>query len=452
MKHRIIYTLLTVIVLLIAVIAACNIIVNANARGRTYDIADSVPPRNTALLLGTNPKSRYSKGPNLFYWARIHSTIDLYRKGKFRKLIISGAKSPGYDEPTTMKSDLVRMGLPADIMTLDDDGHRTLLSMKNVRDHFHADSMIIISQKWHNERSVFLADRMGMHVVGYNAGDINNPIAQITHVRELLARVKLFMDIYVTHRKDFSQTVKPTKFLLQPLQQRFALPEGYTRVRIDKGSFADFLRHLPLKASGADLHLYNGTVKEEKYDGGVVDVDFGHRYAEQCADALIYLRAVWLWKTRQYHKIHFNFDNGFCADYIRWAKGERIHINQRNWHCSWSKDAREDYSYTTFRRYLDLVFVYAGTASLEKELVPVEIKDLHAGDVLINGGHPGHAVIIVDEAANHHGHRIYLIAQGYTPAQEIEIFNNWFTIDPHSDSFETPGWTFIRPYSKRFSE
>ncbi|EGW47481.1 hypothetical protein HMPREF0666_01358 [Prevotella sp. C561] len=233
-------------------------------------------------------------------------------------------------------------------------------------------------------------------------------------------------------------------------QQRLAPPPGYEKVKLSEGTFGYFLRHLPLKPVGSDLHYYNGSIKQKNYAGAVVDIDFGHGEVEQCADAVIFLRALWLWTTKQYDKIHFNFTNGFRADYIRWAKGERIHIDKRTWRCSYSKDTGPDYSYKTFRKYLNLVFTYAGTASLEKELANVTGKELQVGDVIINGGHPGHTVIVVDKAVNKKGEAVYLLAQGYTPAQEIEIFNQWFCIDPQVKYLETPNWYFRGNYAKHF--
>lgn len=97
-----------------------------------------------------------------------------------------------------------------------------------------------------------------------------------------------------------------------------------------------------------------------------------------------------------------------------------------------------------------MVFQYAGTASLERELKPVKVSDLSIGDVLINGGHPGHTVIIVDEAVNDRGEKVFLPAQGYTPAQEIEIFDQWFHIAPSANGLDTPGRYFRGNYTKRF--
>lgn len=233
-------------------------------------------------------------------------------------------------------------------------------------------------------------------------------------------------------------------------KQRLAPPPGYKKVKLTEGTFGSFLRNLPLKPVGSDLHYYNGSIKRRNYIGAVVDIDFGHGEVEQCADAVIYLRALWLWQTKQYDKIHFNFTNGFRADYARWAKGERIHIDKKTWRCWYSKDTAADYSYKTFRKYLNLVFTYAGTASLEKELTTITGKELQVGDVIINGGHPGHTVIVVDKAVNKKGEVVYLLAQGYTPAQEIEIFNQWFSINPQIKYLDTPGWYFRGNYAKRF--
>lgn len=241
-----------------------------------------------------------------------------------------------------------------------------------------------------------------------------------------------------THRQE---TGKPAAAAVQAnnITSRFPTPAGYTRVKVAKGSYAEFLRNLPLKPANADLHYYNGSVKEHRYRGAVVDMDFGNKKNEQCADAAIFLRASYLWKPRQYAKIHFHFTNGFDARYSKWAEGYRV----KNYN-SWVKSAKRDYSYATFRKYLDLVFQYAGTASLSKELMPVGIcwaKDIQAGDIIIKGGFPGHAETVVDVAENAAGKRIVLLAQSFMPAQEIEIFPEWIQSE-NEHYLVTPTWTF----------
>ncbi len=203
-RRQILYSSIAILVILACVVALCNISVDRNAEGRTFSNINDVPTMQTALLLGTNPKTRDGKRPSSFYMARINATAELYKHGKFRQLIISGDKREGYDEPQTMRHDLIERGVPDSIIMMDGQGYRTLLSLRNSKQYFGVHDMIIISQKWHNERSIFLADKMNIKAVGYNADDVRHPRAIWTHIRELLARVKLFIDLYVTHREDFS--------------------------------------------------------------------------------------------------------------------------------------------------------------------------------------------------------------------------------------------------------
>lgn len=203
-RRQILYFSIAILVILAIIVALCNISVDRNAEGRTFSNINDVPTMQTALLLGTNPKTRDGKRPSSFYLARINATAELYKHGKFRQLIISGDKREGYDEPQTMRHDLIERGVPDSIIMMDGQGYRTLLSLRNSKQYFGVHDMIIISQKWHNERSIFLADKMNIKAVCYNADDVRHPRAIWTHIRELLARVKLFIDLYVTHREDFS--------------------------------------------------------------------------------------------------------------------------------------------------------------------------------------------------------------------------------------------------------
>lgn len=202
-RRQILYFSIAILVILAIIVALCNISVDRNAEGRTFSDINDVPTMQTALLLGTNPKTRDGKRPSSFYLARINATAELYKHGKFRQLIISGDRREGYDEPQTMRHDLIERGVPDSIIMMDGQGYRTLMSLRNSKQYFGVHDMIIISQKWHNERSIFLADKMNIKAVGYNADDVRHPRAIWTHIRELLARVKLFIDLYVTHREDF---------------------------------------------------------------------------------------------------------------------------------------------------------------------------------------------------------------------------------------------------------
>jgi hypothetical protein len=240
-----------------------------------------------------------------------------------------------------------------------------------------------------------------------------------------------------------AKTEQEKRPMANNLAARIPAPQEYKRVDVAEGSFAHFLRNLPLKPAGSNLHYHTGQVKERKYAGAVVDMDFGKNSNEQCADAIIFLRASYLWKTRQYAKISFCFTNGFKAEYAKWAQGYRIRNNN-----AWVKTQKADYSYQSFRKYLHLVFQYAGTASLSQELKPIGrcwATDIQAGDVIIKGGFPGHAEMVVDVAENDKGERIVLLAQSFMPAQEIEVFPQWFSPSSNGTRLVTPAWTFYSP-------
>jgi len=240
------------------------------------------------------------------------------------------------------------------------------------------------------------------------------------------------------------------------LYQRFVPPPGYERVAADSGSFAFYLRHLPLKPPGAKVLLHDGREKPNPgiYEA-VVDLPIGQKDLHQCADAVIRLRAEYLWRQGQFDKIHFNLTNGFRVDYERWRKGGRVKVvvNQT----SWEQKAAASNTYDTFWKYLEFVFTYAGTLSLSQELEPVEVSEIQGGDVFIQGGSPGHAVIVVDLATDETGKKVFLLAQSYMPAQEIQILKNpkngklspWYPAD-FGEVLETPEWNFKKGDLKRF--
>jgi hypothetical protein len=257
----------------------------------------------------------------------------------------------------------------------------------------------------------------------------------------------------------FSETnnTNRSNLLENTIQQRFQLPQGFVREEESKTSFGFFLRNLPLKPLGSNVLYFDGTIKSNRnvYEG-VVDLPIGKQDLHQCADAVMRLRADYFYSQKQYDKIHFNFTNGFRADFSKWAAGYRIAINGNK--TNWVKTAKPSESYETYWKYLETVFMYAGTASLEKELKPINVLDIKIGDVFIKGGFPGHAVIVVDMAVNpKNNQKIMLLAQSYMPAQEIQILKNpnnsslspWYAVD-FGTSLKTPEWTFSLSQLKRF--
>ncbi len=237
---------------------------------------------------------------------------------------------------------------------------------------------------------------------------------------------------------------------------RFRTLSGYRRTIAETGSFGSFLRNLPLKPHGTNVLLYDGSVKPgEGIHCAVVNLDIGDKNLQQCADAIIRLRAEYLFEKNQFPKIYFHFTNGERADYVKYAEGFRVIDIEHN--MRWVKTAQQDYSHETFLDYLELVFTYAGSYSLSRELIPVKnTEDMEIGDVFIQGGFPGHAVIVVDMILNEkNGEKQFLLAQSYMPAQEIHILVNpkgnspWYPL-ASSGKLVTPEWTFDYDDLKRF--
>jgi hypothetical protein len=235
-----------------------------------------------------------------------------------------------------------------------------------------------------------------------------------------------------------------------------APPKGFERLITEKGSFAQWLQHLPLKTDNT-VYLYNGEKKiNQTAQVAVVDIDIGNRDLQQCADAVMRLRAEYLFATERYSAIHFNFTNGDKADFQKWSAGYRVKIVKGK--SVWAQSSSVDSTYLNFKKYLNVVFTYAGTASLTKELAAVQnLNQIEIGDVFIQGGFPGHAVLVLDMAQNAAGEKRFLLGQSYMPAQSFHVLQNlnrpelgaWFELTDGLPLI-TPEWTFRTTDLKRF--
>lgn len=241
------------------------------------------------------------------------------------------------------------------------------------------------------------------------------------------------------------------------ISTRFPAPEGCERAILDSTSFAYFLRHFPLKKQGTPVRYFDGSPKQPSYHAAVLDIDTGKKDLQQCADAIMRLRAEWLYSQKRYDEIGFHFVNGFDARYAKWRTGNRIYIQGNK--ATWIKKQKPSTDYASFRQYMDIVFMYASTLSLSEELLSKPIQDVKIGDVLIQGGAPGHAVIVVDMVQDSSTSQKYvLLAQSYMPAQDIHILNNpsatqkspWYPIEKDMDVFNTPEWSFSPTDLKAF--
>ncbi len=212
------------------------------------------------------------------------------------------------------------------------------------------------------------------------------------------------------------------------LATRIAPPPGFQRIPAAPSSWAAWLRGLPLKPAGTPVLLYTGAPKwRQDVHVAVIDIDVGSRDLQQCADAIMRLRGEWLFSAGRIGDIGFNYD------------GKRHAFASRR---------KTDYA--SFRKYMTLVFAYAGTYSLEHELRPMPRKDIAIGDVFIRGGFPGHAVLVADMAENKKtGEKRFLLIQSYMPAQDMHVLKNpaapdgspWYPA-AFMGPLVTPEWTF----------
>jgi len=257
----------------------------------------------------------------------------------------------------------------------------------------------------------------------------------------------------------FTSKVPMTELLnkeAKTIKNRFNPPRDYKRVMVTLKSFAYYLQNFKLEPHEAKVHLYNGELKyRQDVHTAILDIDVGKRDLQQCADATMRLRAEYLFQQKQYDKISFNFTNGFKASYSKWRKGYRINVNGNK--VTWYKSTQNATSYQSFRKYLVMVFSYAGTLSLAKELPDRKLEELQIGDIFIQGGSPGHAIIVVDMAENKLCEKMFLLAQSYMPAQEIHILKNptntsispWYSTR-NLEKLITPEWTFTKDDIKYF--
>jgi hypothetical protein len=247
---------------------------------------------------------------------------------------------------------------------------------------------------------------------------------------------------------DFSETIAA----------RIPAPVGYERMPVESESFGAWLRYLPTKPGFTPVYLYNGEKKPNQAAHYLVlDIDVGEKDLQQCADAVIRFRAEYLYAVGRYNDLAFRFTSGHLASFRTWIDGYRAVVDMDD--VGWIKFAEPDSSYANLRRYLERIFMYAGSFSLAKELRHVPNPDqMQIGDVFVEGGFPGHAVIVLDMAQNPKtGERVFLLAQSYMPAQDVHILRNpndeelspWYDV-AFGDSLITPEWLFEAKDLRRF--
>lgn len=203
MKSKYFYFVLYTIAFFIILIGLCNFIITNSTENKTFSNVYLIKKNRVGLVLGTS--KRLSNGqPNPYYVYRIEATIALFKAKKIDFVLVSGDNATKYyNEPSTFKKDLIKGGIPEDKIFLDFAGFRTLDSMVRAKEIFGLDSVTVISQKFHNERAIYLANKKGLEAIGFNAKTVTGSKSLRMKIRESLARVKVFIDLLFNTQPKF---------------------------------------------------------------------------------------------------------------------------------------------------------------------------------------------------------------------------------------------------------
>ncbi len=189
-------------VLAVSAVLGCGLAVYANlapgwvSRGRLFDDPAAVPKTRVGLVFGTT--DRVEGRENQYFRYRIDAAVQLWQAGKIHTIIVSGDNSKKYyNEPEKMKQALVERGLPAGRIYYDYAGLRTLDSVVRAKEIFSVDRIVFISQRFQNERAIYLAQANGMDAIGFNARDVTTKMGFKTRLREVGARVLMWLDVHI---------------------------------------------------------------------------------------------------------------------------------------------------------------------------------------------------------------------------------------------------------------
>lgn len=237
------------------------------------------------------------------------------------------------------------------------------------------------------------------------------------------------------------------------IADRIAPPKGFSRVKVEPGSFGAWLRVLPLRPRGPVVDYRGRTVlaEDDARMAAVIALDEGRADLQQCADSIVRLFAEWQWSQGR-RDASFKAASGAAMPFSRWIAGERPSADGTKlvWKGGARASDREDHG--AFRAYLDAVFTWANTGALARDAHKTGIDELRPGDFFVLAGAPGHAVLVLDVVVSASGQCRAMLGQGYMPAQSFHVLRPaptevWFAIDPAAGGVETPFWPAPFPWS-----
>lgn len=326
MKRKIAIGVLLTVLLVVGVVVFCDQKVAYNANGRMYEDVDSIPHRKVGLILGTSPISTWNGRRNYYFDHRIKAGAELYKSGKVDWLVVSGGDyrntENGYDEPVAMRDSLIKQGVDSARIVLDYDGTRTLNSIAKMRDVYCQDSIIIISQKYHNERALYQAKHLGIDAIGFNAKTPGKRASWWRNRgREVLARVKLFIDVARGLHPDIKESIV----------------RDFTKVD------SDILSVSHLKTEYGDLICLKPEMSGLKMDMVCGEIPSPN-------DASIVLAFAGAFTGTEFDKVHSNVAGDHVAGGIRF-KGYRCKRNTGAF--TWSAKSGPSFFYKDYSSALD---------------------------------------------------------------------------------------------------
>ena len=244
------------------------------------------------------------------------------------------------------------------------------------------------------------------------------------------------------------------------LRQRIQPPQGYEWTTEPTASFGAWLQQLTLLPHGTPVRNFRGqAITNQSAHVAVLNLDVGAQDLQQCADAIIRLRAEYLFAHQRFSEIGFHFTSGHFLSWNDYKKGLRPVVNGNE--VRFANTDNRDTSYRNFRSYLNTVFSYAGTVSLSRETKALEPGAIiRPGYFLVTPGSPGHAVLIIGKAVNRKGKAVYLLAQSFMPAQSVHVLANpfqsaihpWYELQVGSTVTNTARYVFVPTVIRSFQQ
>jgi len=235
---------------------------------------------------------------------------------------------------------------------------------------------------------------------------------------------------------------------IRPLQKMFMVPSGYKRMAVEEGTFAQWLRNLPIE-NRKTVYSFNGS-KLSAPAAAIVPIDVGRGDVQQCADSILRLYSEYRWHQQNTDNWGIHFTSGDLSSWKDWKKGERFSIKGSK--VNRVSSGKSDDSYSQYQKWLHHSFLYAGTRSLHKDARSVSLgKPIQPGDFFVSPGSPGHAILVLDVAEPlQPGYPpIALLGQGFMPAQEFHVIadrgnhviENWFALPTkEGEGLSNPSW------------